>query len=53
VITVVREGPTSASSAKKTRKATALHSTPRTATAAQAGALTSATPSCDKAANGA
>jgi hypothetical protein len=52
-MTVVREGPTSASNAKKTRKATALQSTPRTATAAQAGAPTPATPSWETAANGA
>ena len=52
-MTVVRDGPTSASRAKKTRKATALHSTPSTTTATQAEALTSPTPSWEKAANGA
>jgi len=40
-MTVVREAPTSASSAKKTRNATALHSTPRTATETHADARTS------------
>jgi hypothetical protein len=39
-MTVVRAGPTSASSAKNTRKASALHTTPSTATAAQAAAPT-------------
>jgi hypothetical protein len=52
-MTVVRDGPTSASRAKKTRKANALQSTPRTTTEAHAAAPTSATPSWLRAANGA
>jgi hypothetical protein len=39
-MTVVRAGPTSARSAKKTRKPRALQTTPSTATEAQAGGLT-------------
>jgi hypothetical protein len=53
VITVVREGPTSVSNAKKTRNATALQSTPSTTTATHARAWTPATRPTEPAAKGA